>query len=127
MLSLSYLVLSVLATASLAQHAAQSEVRPIVADWNFRYNIFGDPVAVILKDNDMSGLASPLRARLRALIGPLAQAQNFTQADKALIDFMQSGLYKELDRPLPNLKGTKAWAGKRFAVVVAGIERELSC
>lgn len=96
------LLLGALVAGSIAQQTTKSESGIVVADWNFRYDILGNPVAVILKD-DMHGLMNPLRSRIVAFLGPLA-GLNF------LNNVINTDLGRALDKPFPDLNGTRAWS-----------------
>lgn len=96
-------VLGVLIAGSFAQQATQSDAGIIVSDWTFRHDIFGNPVAVILKD-DMNGIGSPLKSRILALLGPLTLSPEFFGT------ILRSDLGRELNEPLPDLSGTEAWS-----------------
>lgn len=101
---LTSLLLGALVASSSAQQATQSDAGIVVADWNFRYDILGNPVAVVLKD-DMNGLRSPFRSRLVAMLGPLA-GPNFAN------EILKTDLFRVLDKPLPDVNGTKAWSSR---------------
>lgn len=104
-------ILTTLFHLTAAQEWPYYKESPTPASWKLRYDPNGTPTSVILTDN-MHGLNSPLRARITALFGALdLNTTDFAAVDQKQGEILRSDLYKVLDETLPDLNGTRVWAG----------------